>query len=348
MVELDRKLKIKSDRGSNKALRIWRGETHTFPAFWGEKYRISKPWTERNQMVLDVLTHLIFDYYKDKGQQERVFCYPDIETVKADEKLIHEKGPYPENECTTIEVEACVFRELTGKHYMTSKDILALFQDTASTRFIVNQPVLMKVQREIRSKHSKRVDVTKNGVKPKETVFLKDATKEEWVEYSWLTMPFEVGWDTKDPNPSMFKVRFSTIFGKVFVHNVRAKGYNLFDRRVYDLTGNAQNFYRYFILVEQGFRKKTHTDAYEEDIIEALDLHTPTVRRTIEGYIGELKGLKIIYSFQRMKDEYGKRFYRMFVSPKELGPNKKPDHDSFKSDHNSFKSDQTSFKSDQT
>lgn len=298
-------------------------------------------------MVLDVLTHLLFDQYKKKnGQQERVFSYPDIETVKADEKLIHDQGPHPEGN-TEIEVEVSVFRELTNKHYMTSKEILALFQDTANTSFIVCQPVLMKVQKEIRSKHSKRIDVTKNGGKSKETVFLKDVTKEEWVDYSWLTMPFEVGWDTNDPTPTKFKVRFSTIFGRVFVHNVRAKGYNLFDRRVYDLTGNAQNLYRYFILVDQGFKKKTHIDAFEDEIVEALDLHTPTVKRTIEGYIEELKGLRIVYSCERMKNEYGKVFYRICVSPKEL-VNKKPDHDSFKSDHNSFKSDQTSFESDQT
>jgi len=317
MAELDPKIKIKTDRSTIKALKIFREGNHTWPAQWGDRYEISKPWTERNNMVMDVIAHLATEHFKKKGQSERVFSYPDIETVKADEKIIHEQGPHPDGN-TLIEVDSLTFRNITGKHYMTSKEILALFIDTANTSFIVSQPVLMRRQIKVKSKSTKSVTRTKKGLNPKETLFLKDVSKEEWVEYNWLTMPFELGWDKNDPNPSKFSVKLNTIFARVFVHNIRAKGYNLFDRRVYDLTGNAQNLYRYFILINQGFIKKTYIDVYEEDIVDTLDLHTPTVRSTIEGYLEELKGLKIVYSYIRYKDIYGKFFYRIHLAPLEL------------------------------
>lgn len=319
MEELDPKLKIKSDRGVIKALKIFRNGNHTWPAFWGENYQISKEWTEMNNMVIDVVTHLVFDHYKEKGQQERVFSYPDIDSVRVDEKLIHDRGPHTEEGMnTTIEVEASVFRNLTEKHYMTYKDILKLFVDTANTGVICSQPILMKREKRVRNKSQKSVTKTEKGAKEKQTLYLKDTSVEEWVTYNWVTMPFEVGWDENEKNPTKFKVKLNTIFGRVLVHNVRAKGYNYFDRRVYNLTGNAQNLYRYFILIEQGFKKKRHIDAYENDIVERLDLHTPTVKKTILGYIEELKSLKIVFICETFKDIYGKRFYRIYVLPLEL------------------------------
>lgn len=317
MTELDPKVKIKTDRSTIKALRIFKESNHTWPAQWGDKYEISKPWTERNNMVMDVIAHLTTEHFREKGQSERVFSYPNIETVKEDERIIHEEGPHPDGN-TIIEVDSRTFKNITGKHYFTSKQILDLFKDTANTSFIVSQPVLMKRQIKVRGKSKKSLTRTKKGLNPKETVFLKDVSKEEWVEYNWLTMPFELGWDKNDPNPSKFSIKLSTIFARVFVHNIKAKGYNYFDRRVYDLTGNAQNLYRYFILINQGFIKKTYIDAYEQDIVDTLDLHTPTVRSTIEGYLEELRGLNIVYSYNRYKDIYGKFFYRAYLVPLEL------------------------------
>jgi len=297
-IPIEKDIKILSERGTNKSL-VPTPQNAPLPYRWQDKegreaYAIDKKWGAENFMVMDVVAHLVVRVLREGVPQSKTLRMPFFNSVedfrKSELQIINkEKLKY-----RYIDLPFQVFRNITGKQWMTNKDIFRLLRETSTTGFIVSYP--MTVVKEVKE--------TKKGKKV--------TYKEENVMMSSTTMPFELMWEKEELNedsnqyPNKCRIRLSTIFSQLFFHNLAMKTYNLIDTRVYDLTPTAQNFYRLFILT-----KNLPTIALKlETIIKALRLtdknKAQILRGAIEnGCLKPLKELKLIYSYDIVKNVFG-------------------------------------------
>jgi len=297
-IPIEKDINILSERGTNKSL-VPTPKNAPLPYRWKDKegreaYAIDKKWGAENFMVMDVVAHLVVRVLREGVPQSKTLRIPLFNSIedfrKSELQIINkEKLKY-----RYIDLPFQVFRNITGKQWMTNKDIFGLLRETSTTGFIVSYP--MTVVKEVKE--------TKKGKKV--------TYKEENVMMSSTTMPFELMWEKEELNedsnqyPNKCRIRLSTIFSQLFFHNLAMKTYNLIDTRVYDLTPTAQNFYRLFILT-----KNLPTIALKlETIIKALRLtdknKAQILRGAIEnGCLNPLKELKLIYSYDIVKNVFG-------------------------------------------
>ena len=297
-IPIEKDIKILSERGTNKSL-VPTPKDAPLPYGWEDKegreaYVIDKKWGAQHFMVMDVVAHLLVRKIREKKPEtatKRVEFFKSLEDVKKREIDIKNHQNPLKNE---MDLPFQVFRNITGKQWMTNRDIFTLLRETSTTGFIVSYP--MTVVKEVKE--------TKKGTKV--------TYKEENVTMSWTTMPFELGWEKAELNekegkyPNTCKIKLNTIFSELLIHNLLMKTYNLLDTRIYDLTPTAQNFYRLFILT-----KNLPTIALKlETIIKVLRLtdknKAQILRGAIEnGCLKPLKELKLIYSYDIVKNVFG-------------------------------------------
>jgi hypothetical protein len=298
-IPIEKDIKILSERGTNKSL-VPTPKDAPLPYKWKDKegreaYVIDKKWGAENFMVMDVLAHLVVRKIREnipKSATNRLEIFKSSEDVKKKETDIKNHRNLLNN---AVDLSFEVFRNITGKQWMTNKGIFELLTETSDTRFIVSYP--MTVVKEVKETKKGKTIVT---------------FKEEDVVMSWLTSPFELGWEKSELNeqegkyPNTCRIKLNTIFSELFLHNLLMKTYNLLDTRIYELTPTAQNFYRLFILT-----KNLPTIALKlETIIKELRLtdkdHSQILRERIEkGCLKPLKELKLICSYDIVKNVFG-------------------------------------------
>ena len=298
-IPVEKDIRILSERGTNKSL-VPTPKDAPLPYRWKDKqgreaYIIDKKWGAENFMIMDLVAHLVVRGIREKipiSATNRLDIFKSSEDVKKKEIDIKNHQNLPNSE-VTLSFE--VFRNITGKRWMTNKGIFKLLTETSDTRFIVSYPMTVV----------KEVKTTKKG----KTV---TTFREESVVMSWLTSPFELGWEKSELNeqegkyPSTCTIKLNTIFSELFLHNLLMKTYNLLDTRIYELTPTAQNFYRLFVLT-----KNLPTIALKlETIIRELRLtdkdQSQILRERIErGCLKPLKELKLIHSYDIVKNVFG-------------------------------------------
>jgi hypothetical protein len=280
-------IKIASERGLNKSIILFSRSKTEFPGKWtnnktGKVCNITNSWGARSFMAMDILGHAYL--LKEGGghfPNEYLTIFDNTTEVENREKEIKEmKDEKIKFSRFYIDIDAKTFRNLSGKKYMTSKEIFELLKQTSMTSFIISYPIrLIKPK----GKHKKTI-------------------KEEWITFNWPTRPFEMAWGNEEI-PSKYRVFFNTVLGESFIHNLLTKGYDFIDQRIYELSPSAQNFYRFFII----FHKNLPTIELKlGTIVNSMNFtnqdKSGLIHTTIEGNCLEpLKSMGIISSYKRVK-----------------------------------------------
>lgn len=295
-IPIEKDIKILSERGTNKSL-VPTPKDAPLPYKWEDKegrkeaYVIDKKWGAENFMVMDVIAHLLVRKLREKTPESATKRIEFLSNVKMREIEIKNHEKPLKNE---MDLPFEVFRKITGKQWMTNRDIFKLLRETSTTSFIISYP--MTVVKEVKE--------TKKGT--------TTTYKEQNVRMSWLTRPFELGWEEEELNekegkyPNKCKIKLNTIFSELLIHNLLMKTYNLLDTRIYDLTPTAQNFYRLFVLT----KNLPAISLKLETIIKELRLtdknRAQILRGAIEsGCLKPLEELKLIYSYEIVKNVFG-------------------------------------------
>jgi len=287
-VELEN-IKVASERGINKAIIPSPRKSTKSSTTWtnnktGRKCEYIPFWGTRNFMVMDVLAH-VFLLKNGQGHFSKEYqsIFNGVADARQRESEIKQLKDAKKDACRyCLELDATVFRALTGKDYMTSKQIFQLLKNTSSAEFKISYPL--------------RVIKTENG---------KKTIKEEWMTLEWESRVFELDLP-KDGDPnyySKWKVSFGTILGELFIHNLLTKGYDFVDRKIFSLPDSAQNFYRFFI----SYNKKLPTlELRLSTIVGTMNFadkdRSQLIHATIEGNCLEpLRQIELISSYRKVQ-----------------------------------------------
>lgn len=204
-IPIEKDIKILSERGTNKSL-VPTPKDAPLPYKWEDKegrkeaYVIDKKWGAENFMVMDVIAHLLVRKLREKTPESATKRIEFLSNVKMREIEIKNHEKPLKNE---MDLPFEVFRKITGKQWMTNRDIFKLLRETSTTSFIISYP--MTVVKEVKE--------TKKGT--------TTTYKEQNVRMSWLTRPFELGWEEEELNekegkyPNKCKIKLNTIFFRI-------------------------------------------------------------------------------------------------------------------------------------
>jgi hypothetical protein len=281
---VDRKWRNPSERGINKVIPYLvrkKGQSLDLPFQWVEGksgqlcFLNHGCWGARNYMVMDAVGYFfLLKEGRDLLPQDPRTVFNDLESITKREGELNPPGNVQPRYSVTFTDED--FRKFTGSD-LSSNEIFQLLHETSQVEFKLVFPVRLP-------DHKKRF-------------------QEKWYTMNYFSRVFEFGSIDKQKRSDgvvtlrEYTVRFNTLLGELFAHNLLAKNYGWVDTGFYKLPYSAQVFYRRFLL---------HNDfpsmAISLDNISAklnyLDRNETNLPRTIERSILEpLKDFGLISGY---------------------------------------------------
>lgn len=257
-----------SERGANKAIRPATrfNSDHDGKTEWHNKYGDQQAiiphqsWSSRHFIVLDIVA---YSYMLQLGNGN---------LPKKNLPLFNNAGDIiMKNDDFSVVISDKQFRKFSSLK-MKSKNICQLLQEVSSSKFKLNYPV--------------RLPFYNNG-KSGEYIFNMPGFS------SFFSLEIANGRNSRD-----YKIKFDTLLGQLFIHNLQMRNTNYITVDKYHMPNNAQILYRRFILNNN----YPQVSVNFSNIIQALGLtnnNTTTLINTIqETVIEPLMKYNIIASYK--------------------------------------------------
>jgi hypothetical protein len=232
---IDRKWRNPSERGINKVIPYMvrkKGQSLDLPFQWVEGksgklcFLNNGYWGARNYMVMDVVGYFfLLKEGKDLLPQEPRPIFEDLDSISKREGELNPPQDAKSRYSVTFTDED--FRKFIASN-LSSNEIYQLLHETSQVEFKLVFPVRLTDQ--------------------------KKRSEEKWYTMNYFSRVFELGCIDKERRADdvvmlrEYTVRFNTLLGELFVHNLLAKNYDWVDTGFYKLPYAAQVFYRRFLL----------------------------------------------------------------------------------------------------
>ena len=232
---IDRKWRNPSERGINKVIPYMvrkKGQSLDLPFQWVEGksgklcFLNNGYWGARNYMVMDVVGYFfLLKEGKDLLPQEPRPIFEDLDSISKREGELNPPQDAKSRYSVTFTDED--FRKFIASN-LSSNEIYQLLHETSQVEFKLVFPVRLTDQ--------------------------KKRSEEKWYTMNYFSRVFELGCIDKERRADdvvmlrEYTVRFNTLLGELFVHNLLAKNYDWVDSGFYKLPYAAQVFYRRFLL----------------------------------------------------------------------------------------------------
>ena len=302
-----------SERGINKALPAFVKKPGTeieFPYEWIDKNRhrcsiTNGYWGARNYMLMDALGYFYLlkeggDRLPDKASE----IFRDLDSIRRREiELVNHSVNVEQNASEFMLSETDVEGYMRSKYWLqfndkifrkftslklASNDIFKLILETSRVEFKLTFPVRLRLNRKM--------------------------IKEEPYQMNMFSRLFEFGFieqarqsDGVIRNREYF-VRFKTILGELFVHNLKMINYDWIREDLYSLPASAQIFFRKFVVNNNEPRIPINL----ENIVKKLNLtdgNKTNLEATVRTNVLEpLKMQGFISSYERTNGLHGAKY----------------------------------------
>ena len=283
---IDRKWRNTSERGINKAIPYLvrkKGKTLDLPFQWIEGksgkscFLNNGYWGARNYMVMDVVGYFfLLKEGKDLLPKEPRPIFEDLDSISKREGELNLPGNVQPRYLVTFTDED--FRKFTASN-LSSNEIYQLLHETSQVEF----KLVFSVRLTDHKKHS----------------------EEKWYTMNYFSRVFELGCVDKEKRKDdvvmlrEYTVRFNTLLGELFAHNLLSKNYDWVDTGFYKLPYAAQVFYRRFLL-HNDFKSIPITLENISTKLNYLDQNETNLPRTVEqSILRPLKDFGLISSYEK-------------------------------------------------
>lgn len=270
-------------------------------------------WGARNYMVMDVLAYFyLLKEGLDRLPDSPLYLFDSLASIKKRELEYSQEtesdpeelglGPLTESEIQVIS-KSPHYTRFTDRHFrkftkmnLKSNDILRLIYETSNVEFKLVFPVRLQEKK-----------------KAKEMHYMMNA-------FSRL---FEFGYIDNNVRASdsavkmrEYWIRFNTMLGELFVHNLKTKNYDWIREDFYILPETAQLFFRKF-LVNNDFERVQVNLVNIQNRLNLIDSNISNLKNTIEqGALEPLKSQGFIKSYGREEGLHGDKYVIIREFPK--------------------------------